>query len=230
MLIIDRIVSQVGRRVDESSPMVDARLPDGSRINAIIPPLALDGPSLSIRRFGKQAATTIRGLVEKGSRAPAEMVEFLHAIVQARASTLSSAAAPARAKPRCSIACRRSCPTTSESSRSKTPPSSRSSSRTWCAWKRGPPTSRARARSRQRDLVKKLLRMRPDRIIVGEVRGAEVFDMLQAMSTGHDGSIATIHANTPRECDGAARNDDAAVGSIAFRSARCASRSRRRST
>jgi pilus assembly protein CpaF len=199
MLIIDRIVSQVGRRVDESSPMVDARLPDGSRINAIIPPLALDGPSLSIRRFGKRRFE-IQDLVDKGSIAP-EIVEFLDTIVKARLNIIVcggtgsgkttmlnclSAFVPSDERI-----------VTIEDSAElslQQPHVVRLETR--------PANVEGKGEVSQRDLVKNTLRMRPDRIIVGEVRGAEVFDMLQAMSTGHDGSLGTIHANTPRDALG----------------------------
>ena len=199
MLIIDRIVSQVGRRVDEASPMVDARLPDGSRINAIIPPLALDGPSLSIRRFGRRRYS-IDDLVDKGTLMP-EIVEFLRAVVRARLNTLicggtgsgkttmlncMSAFVPADERI-----------VTIEDSAElsmQQPHVVRLETR--------PANVEGKGEVTQRDLVKNCLRMRPDRIIVGEVRGAEVFDMLQAMSTGHDGSLGTIHANTPRDAIG----------------------------
>jgi pilus assembly protein CpaF len=199
MLIIDRIVSQVGRRVDEASPMVDARLPDGSRINAIIPPLALDGPALSIRRFGKRRYN-IESLVEKNTVTP-EAVNFLDAVVRARLNVLVcggtgsgkttmlnclSAFVPADERI-----------VTIEDSAElllQQPHVVRLETR--------PSNLEGKGEVTARDLVKNCLRMRPDRIIVGEVRGAEVIDMLQAMSTGHDGSIATIHANSPRECLG----------------------------
>ena len=198
MLIIDRIVSQVGRRVDEASPMVDARLPDGSRINAIIPPLALDGPSLSIRRFGRRRYT-IDDLVAQGHASRPRWSSSC-APSSAPASTSWSAAAPARAKPPCSTACRRSSRPTSAWSRSKTRPNWSCSSRMSCGSRRGPPNVEGKGEvTPARAGARTALRMRPDRIIVGEVRGGEVFDMLQAMSTGHDGSICTIHANTPRD-------------------------------
>jgi pilus assembly protein CpaF len=199
MLIIDRIVSQVGRRVDEASPMVDARLPDGSRINAIIPPLALDGPALSIRRFGRHRYS-IDDLVAKGS-ITAELAEFLKIIVRARLNIMVcggtgsgkttllnclSAFVPADERI-----------VTIEDSAElslQQPHVVRLETR--------PPNVEGKGEVTQRELVKNCLRMRPDRIIVGEVRGAEVLDMLQAMSTGHDGSIATIHANNSRECLG----------------------------
>jgi pilus assembly protein CpaF len=196
MLIIDRIVSQVGRRVDEASPMVDARLPDGSRVNAIIPPLALDGPSLSIRRFGKKRFS-IDDLVEKGTLEP-EMVEFLQAIVRARLNILICGGTGS-GKTTLLNCVSRFIPddervVTIEDSAElllQQPHVVRLETR--------PANIEGKGEVTQRDLVKNCLRMRPDRIIVGEVRGGEVFDMLQAMSTGHDGSLGTIHANTPRD-------------------------------
>ena len=196
MLIIDRIVSQVGRRVDEASPMVDARLPDGSRINAIIPPLALDGPSLSIRRFGRKRYD-ITDLVAKNSLTP-EMVEFLHAIVRARLNILVAGGTGSGKTTMLNclsafVPVDERIVTIEDSAELvlQQPHVVRLETR--------PSNVEGKGEVSQRDLVKNTLRMRPDRIIVGEVRGAEVFDMLQAMSTGHDGSIATIHANNPRE-------------------------------
>ncbi len=196
MLIIDRIVSQVGRRVDEASPMVDARLPDGSRINAIIPPLALDGPSLSIRRFGKKRYD-ITDLVAKNSLTP-EMVEFMHAIVRARLNILVAGGTGSGKTTMLNclsafVPVDERIVTIEDSAELvlQQPHVVRLETR--------PANVEGKGEVTQRDLVRNCLRMRPDRIIVGEVRGAEVFDMLQAMSTGHDGSIATIHANNPRE-------------------------------
>src|SRR6266436_1634708 len=199
MLIIDRIVSQVGRRVDEASPMVDARLPDGSRINAIIPPLALDGPSLSIRRFGRKRYN-IEDLVEKKTLVP-EIVEFLRTIVKARLNVLVCGGTGSGKTTMLNCLSLFIPPderiVTIEDSAElmlQQPHVVRLETR--------PSNLEGKGEVTQRDLVKNCLRMRPDRIVVGEVRGAEVFDMLQAMSTGHDGSIATIHANSPRECLG----------------------------
>ncbi|HVA77051.1 MAG TPA: CpaF family protein [Candidatus Binataceae bacterium] len=199
MLIIDRIVSRVGRRVDESSPMVDARLPDGSRINAIIPPLALDGPSLSIRRFGHKRYD-ISGLVEKES-ITWEVVEFLLAVVRARLNVIV-AGGTGSGKTTMLNCLSAFVPederiVTIEDSAElslQQPHVVRLESR--------PANLEGKGEITQRDLVRNCLRMRPDRIVVGEVRGAEVLDMLQAMSTGHDGSISTIHANSTRECLG----------------------------
>src|SRR5258708_539922 len=196
LLIIDRIVSQVGRRVDEASPMVDARLADGSRINAIIPPLALDGPSLSIRRFGKKR-DTVSDLVAKGTVTPG-MLEFMQAIVKARLNVLvcGGTGSGKTTMLNCMssfIPSDERIVTIEDSAELllQQPHVVRLETR--------PPNVEGKGEVTQRELVKNCLRMRPDRIIVGEVRGGEVFDMLQAMSTGHDGSIATVHANTPRD-------------------------------
>jgi pilus assembly protein CpaF len=196
MLIIDRIVSQVGRRVDEASPMVDARLPDGSRINAIIPPLALDGPALSIRRFGKKRYT-IDDLVEKETLTP-EMVEFLQAIVRARLNLLVCGGTGSGKTTMLNclssfIPVDERIVTIEDSAELllQQPHVVRLETR--------PPNVEGKGEVTQRELVKNCLRMRPDRVIVGEVRGAEVLDMLQAMSTGHDGSICTVHSNTARD-------------------------------
>ncbi len=196
MLIIDRIVSQVGRRVDEASPMVDARLPDGSRINAIIPPLALDGPSLSIRRFGKRRYS-VDDLVAKETLTP-DMVEFLRAIVRARLNVLICGGTGSGKTTMLNcvsafIPVDERVVTIEDSAELvlQQPHVVRLETR--------PPNVEGKGEVTQRDLVRNSLRMRPDRIIVGEVRGGEVFDMLQAMSTGHDGSLATVHANTPRD-------------------------------
>src|SRR6266404_3662231 len=196
MLIIDRIVSQVGRRVDEASPMVDARLPDGSRINAIIPPLALDGPSLSIRRFGRKRFN-IEDLVEKKTLVP-EIVEFLRTIVKARLNVLVCGGTGSGKTTMLNCLSLFIPPderiVTIEDSAElmlQQPHVVRLETR--------PANVEGKGEVSQRDLVKNTLRMRPDRIIVGEVRGPESLDMLQAMNTGHDGSLTTVHANTPRD-------------------------------
>jgi pilus assembly protein CpaF len=196
MQIIDRIVARVGRRVDESSPMVDARLMDGSRVNAIIPPLALDGPSLSIRRFGTSPLTADQ-LLETQSISP-EILEVLKAAVRARISILISGGTGAGK-------------TTFLNMLSKYIPESERlvtiedaaelqlQQENVVRLETRPPNVEGKGAVRQRQLLINCLRMRPDRIIVGEVRGDEAFDMLQAMNTGHEGSMTTIHANTCRD-------------------------------
>jgi pilus assembly protein CpaF len=197
--VIGRIVASVGRRIDESSPMVDARLPDGSRVNAIVPPLALDGPVLSIRRFGRDRLT-IDDLLHNGTLTT-EMAEFLHVVVRARLN-LMVCGGTGTGKTTLLNCLTSFIPAderiiTIEDSAElslQQPHVVRLETR--------PPNLESRGEITQRDLVRNSLRMRPDRIIVGEVRGAEVLDMLQAMSTGHDGSISTIHANNPRDSMG----------------------------
>jgi pilus assembly protein CpaF len=196
MQIIERIVARVGRRVDESSPMVDARLLDGSRVNAIIPPLALDGPALSIRRFGTSPLTAEQ-LLETQSISP-EMLEVLKAAVRARISILISGGTGAGK-------------TTFLNMLSKYIPESERlvtiedaaelqiQQENVVRLETRPPNVEGKGAVRQRQLLINCLRMRPDRIIVGEVRGDEAFDMLQAMNTGHEGSMTTIHANTCRD-------------------------------
>src|ERR1700687_3216585 len=199
MLIIDRIVSQVGRRVDEASPMVDARLPDGSRINAIIPPLALDGPALSIRRFGKRRYA-VDDLVAQDSITP-DMVELLRSIILPRLNVLVCGGTGSGKTTMLNcisafIPVDERVVTIEDSAELvlQQPHVVRLETR--------PPNVEGKGEVTARELVRNTLRMRPDRIIVGEVRGSEVFDMLQAMSTGHDGSLCTIHANTPRDSMG----------------------------
>ncbi len=196
MRIIDRIVSKVGRRVDESNPMVDARLLDGSRVNAIIPPLAVDGPLLSIRRFSRDKLSP-QDLVEKRAISPA-MMQLLEAAVKARLNivivggtgagkTTLLNALSAFIPPHERII-------TIEDAAElqlKQPHVARLETR--------PANIEGQGAIRQRQLLINSLRMRPDRIVIGEVRGEEALDMLQAMNTGHDGSLTTIHANSPRE-------------------------------
>jgi pilus assembly protein CpaF len=194
--IIDRIVGQVGRRIDESSPMVDARLPDGSRVNAIIPPLALDGPSLSIRRFGSIPITAEK-LVEYKSLS-AEMLEILKAAVRARIGILISGGTGAGKTTLLNVLSRY----IPESERLITIEDAAElqlQQENVVRLETRPPNVEGNGAVRQRQLLINSLRMRPDRIIVGEVRGEEAFDMLQAMNTGHEGSMTTIHANTPRD-------------------------------
>jgi pilus assembly protein CpaF len=196
MQIIDRIVSRIGRRVDESSPMVDARLKDGSRVNAIIPPLALDGPMLSIRRFGTDPLK-IHNLIELRALTP-ELAQLLEACVKARLNVLISGGTGAGKTTM--LNCLSSfipnderLVTIEDSAELllQQPHVVRLETR--------PPNIEGRGEITQRSLLRNSLRMRPDRIIVGEVRGDEAIDMLQAMNTGHDGGMTTIHANTPRD-------------------------------
>lgn len=194
--IIDRIVSQVGRRVDESSPMVDARLPDGSRVNAIIPPLALDGPSISIRRFGTGPVQSNQ-LVELKTISE-EMMEILAAAVRARISIIISGGTGAGKTTFLNILSQ-FIPPTERLVTIEDAAELRLAQENIVRLETRPPNVEGQGAIRQRQLLINSLRMRPDRIIIGEVRGEEAFDMLQAMNTGHEGSMATIHANTPRD-------------------------------
>ena len=194
--IIQKIVSAVGRRVDESSPFVDARLADGSRVNAIVAPLAIDGSLLSIRKFAKRPINIAR-LIELGS-VPEAMAEILRAIVQSRRNVLISGGTGSGKttllNAMSSFIDERERIVTIEDSAElqlQQEHTARLETR--------PPNIEGKGEVTQRDLVKNALRMRPDRIIVGEVRAGEAFDMLQAMNTGHDGSMTTVHANTPRD-------------------------------
>ena len=196
MHIIDRIVSAVGRHVDESSPMVDARLSNGSRVNIIIPPLALDGPIISIRKFGVRPLTA-ENLVASKSISP-EMLEFLKAAVKAKLSCLISGGTGAGKTTLLNVLSRSIGPreriiTVEDSAELKL--QQKHVVRLECR----PANVEGRGQIRQRELVVNALRMRPDRIVLGEVRGEEALDLLQAMNTGHDGSLATIHANSPRD-------------------------------
>jgi pilus assembly protein CpaF len=194
--IIDKIVSAVGRRIDESSPMVDARLKDGSRVNAVIPPLAIDGPMLSIRRFGASPLAAEDLLRNKAMSPP--MLDLLRAAVQARLNIVVSGGTGSGKTTLLNVLSA----FISERERILTIEDSaelqlrqRHVVRLECR----PPNVEGNGAVRQRELIVNALRMRPDRIVVGETRGAEAIDMLQAMNTGHDGSITTIHANTPRD-------------------------------
>jgi len=196
MRIIDRIVGRVGRRIDESSPMVDARLTDGSRVNAIIPPLAIDGPSMSIRRFGARPFTPERFLEMQSISK--EMLDLLAAAVRARISILVSGGTGAGKTTFLNmlsgyIPRRERLITIEDAAELKL------QQENVIRLETRPPNVEGKGTVRQRELVINSLRMRPDRIIVGEVRGEEAFDMLQAMNTGHEGSMTTIHANTPRD-------------------------------
>jgi pilus assembly protein CpaF len=196
MQIIERIVSAVGRRIDESTPMVDARLQDGSRVNVIIPPLALDGPAMSIRRFrtDRLGATD---LVERESLTQ-PMLDFLHGAVAARLNIIVSGGTGAGKTTLLNILSS----FISGSERIVTIEDAAElmlRQRHVVRLETRPPNIEGKGAVRQRQLVINALRMRPDRIVVGEVRGEEALDMLQAMNTGHDGSLTTIHANTPRD-------------------------------
>ncbi len=194
--IIDRIVSRVGRRVDESSPMVDARLPDGSRVNAVIPPLALDGPSVSIRRFGT-GPLAANQLVQLKSISP-EMMEVLSSAVRARISILISGGTGAGKTTFLNILSQY-IPNNERLVTIEDAAELRLAQENIVRLETRPPNIEGQGAIRQRQLLINSLRMRPDRIIIGEVRGEEAFDMLQAMNTGHEGSMTTIHANTPRD-------------------------------
>jgi pilus assembly protein CpaF len=194
--IIERIISRVGRRIDESTPLVDARLPDGSRVNAIIPPAALDGPILSIRRF-RRRALSIDDLLELGSLSP-EIAQFLTGSCRTRLNILITGGTGSGKTTLLNIMSRyipneERILTIEDSAELmlQQPHVVRLETR--------PPNIEGKGQITQRDLVRNALRMRPDRIVVGEVRGDEVLDMLQAMNTGHDGSMTTIHSNGPRD-------------------------------
>jgi pilus assembly protein CpaF len=195
LAVIDRIVSRVGRRVDESSPMVDARLPDGSRVNAVIPPLALDGPVLSIRRFGASLGPS--ELVANGAMT-AEMLRFLAACVVSRLNILISGGTGS-GKTTLLNALSAFIPDNERIVTIEDAAELRLQQRHVVRLETRPPNLEGRGEVQARDLVKNALRMRPDRIIIGEVRSAEALDMLQAMNTGHEGSLTTVHANTPRD-------------------------------
>ena len=197
MKVIDRIVSTIGRRLDRDSPMVDARLPDGSRVNAIVAPLALRGPCLSIRRFGRDPYR-IDNLLAFGALTP-QMVRYLAAAIQGRLNIIISGGTGAGKTTLLNcltsfIPHHERVVTIEDSAELQlqqphvVPLETR------------PPDLDGKGEVTQRDLVRNALRMRPDRIVVGEARGGEALDMLQAMNTGHDGSLTTVHANSPREC------------------------------
>ncbi len=194
--IIERIVSQVGRRVDESSPMVDARLPDGSRVNAIIPPLALDGPVLSIRRFAVEPYR-MPNLISLGTLTPA-LAEILVAAVAARLNILISGGTGSGKTTLLNVISN-AIPNSERIVTIEDSAELQLQQEHAVRLETRPPNIEGQGEVTQRDLVRNALRMRPDRIIVGEVRGPEVLDMLQAMNTGHDGSLSTVHANSTRE-------------------------------
>jgi len=194
--IIERIVSQVGRRVDESSPMVDARLPDGSRVNAIIPPLALEGPVLSIRRFAIEPFR-LPDLIAFGTLTPA-LAEVLTAAVRARLNILISGGTGAGKTTLLNVMSN-AIPSTERIVTIEDSAELQLQQDHVVRLETRPANIEGRGEVTQRDLVRNALRMRPDRIILGEVRGPEVLDMLQAMNTGHDGSLSTVHANSTRD-------------------------------
>ena len=196
MRIIQRIVAPLGRRIDEDNPMVDARLPDGSRVNAVIPPVAIDGPSLTIRKFAKDKLS-VEQLIAFGSLTP-EMAEFLRACVVSRLNIVVSGGTGSGKTTLLNVLS------------GFIPPDERIITIEDAAelqlrqehvvrLETRPPNVEGKGGVTIRDLVRNALRMRPDRIVVGEVRGGEALDMLQAMNTGHDGSLTTIHANSPRD-------------------------------
>ncbi|VVD61313.1 type II secretion system protein E [Pandoraea communis] len=196
MKIIEKIVSRVGRRIDESSPMVDARLPDGSRVNAIIPPSAIDGPLLSIRRFGStplQMADILRlgTLIEP-------MAQVLTALVAAKVNILVSGGTGSGKTTLLNILSA-SIPDTERVVTIEDAAELQLDQQHVLRLETRPPNIEGKGEITQRTLVRNALRMRPDRIILGEVRGAEALDMLNAMNTGHEGSLATVHANSPRD-------------------------------
>src|SRR5579864_4212892 len=196
MGIIDRIVSAIGRRVDESSPMVDARLADGSRVNAIIPPLAIDGACLSIRRFGRDPVTARQMIENKTLTEP--MLELLSAMVKGRLNLLISGGTGA-GKTTVLNVLSGYIPNTERIVTIEDAAELQMKQEHVVRLETRPPNIEGKGAIRQRQLVINSLRMRPDRIVVGEVRGEEAFDMLQAMNTGHDGSLTTVHANSPRD-------------------------------
>jgi pilus assembly protein CpaF len=197
--IVQRIVSAVGRRIDETSPMVDARLGDGSRLNAVIPPLAIDGPLVSIRRFGSKPLG-VEDLIGKDSITP-EMVEFLAACVEARMNILISGGTGSGKTTLLNILSS-FIPTTERVATIEDAAELQLQQPHVVRLETRPRNVEGTGEVTTRDLVRNALRMRPDRIIVGECRGDEALDMLQAMNTGHDGSLTTIHANTPRDAMG----------------------------
>ncbi|PYV92756.1 MAG: pilus assembly protein CpaF [Acidobacteria bacterium] len=196
MQIIDRIVSRVGRRVDESSPMVDARLADGSRVNAIIPPLAIDGPCLSIRRFGRDPITARNMIENKTMTEP--MLELLSSMVKGRLNLLISGGTGAGKTTLLNVLSGY-IPNSERIVTIEDAAELQLKQEHVVRLETRPPNIEGKGAVRQRQLVINSLRMRPDRIVVGEVRGEEAFDMLQAMNTGHEGSLTTVHANTQRD-------------------------------
>ena len=194
--VIERIVAQVGRRIDESSPMVDARLPDGSRVNAVIPPLAVDGPALTIRKFSKDPFTAA-DMVRLGTMAP-EVAEFSQACVEGRLNMLISGGT-GTGKTTLLNVMSSFIPEDQRIVTIEDAVELRLNQRHVIRLEARPANMEGRGEVPIRELVRNSLRMRPDRIVVGEVRGGEALDMLQAMNTGHEGSLSTVHANSPRD-------------------------------
>jgi pilus assembly protein CpaF len=194
--IIDKILRPASRRLDDSSPMVDARLPDGSRVNAVIPPLAVHGPSLTIRKFSRELLAA-EDLVRLGTLGRATL-EFLAACVRSRANILISGGT-GTGKTTLLNLLSAYIPAHERIVTIEDPAELQIKHEDWVSLETRPPNIESKGEVLQRDLVRNALRMRPDRIIVGECRGGEAFDMLQAMNTGHDGSLSTVHANSPRD-------------------------------
>jgi pilus assembly protein CpaF len=194
--VIDRIVAQVGRRIDESSPMVDARLPDGSRVNAVIPPLSVDGPVLTIRVFAKDPFQ-VEDLIELGTMSP-EVADLIRSVVEGKLNVLVSGGTGTGKTTMLNVLSG----FIPEEERIVTIEDAvelQLHQRHVIRLESRPPNVEGRGEVKIRDLVRNALRMRPDRIVVGEVRGGEALDMLQAMNTGHEGSLSTVHANSPRD-------------------------------
>jgi pilus assembly protein CpaF len=196
MRMIERIVSPIGRRIDESSPMVDARLPDGSRVNAIIPPLALKGPCLTIRKFS-DTPFTIKDLVQFGTLTK-DMAKFLEVCVQSRLNIFISGGTGSGKTSTLNVLSS-FIPNEDRIVTIEDAAELKLDQEHIIALESRPPNIEGKGQITIRDLVRNALRMRPDRIVVGEVRGAEALDMLQAMNTGHDGGLSTGHANSPRD-------------------------------
>jgi pilus assembly protein CpaF len=194
--VIDRIVAQVGRRVDEASPMVDARLADGSRVNAIVPPLALDGAALTIRKFSSNVFG-VEDLIGIGTLTP-QLADFIEACVRGKANILVSGGT-GTGKTTILNALSSMIPDDERIITIEDAAELQLDQRQLIRLEGRPPNIEGKGEIRIRDLVRNALRMRPDRIIIGEVRGGEALDMLQAMNTGHDGSLSTLHANSPRD-------------------------------
>ena len=196
MRVIERIVSRVGRRIDEMSPMVDARLPDGSRVNAVIPPLAIDGPQLSIRRFSVVPYTMVDLLQLEALTSP--MADFIQSLVQARVNLMVSGGTGSGKTTLLNVMSAY-VPAHERVVTIEDAAELQLQQHHVVRMESRPPNIEGKGEITQRALLRNSLRMRPDRIIVGEVRGAEVLDMLQAMNTGHEGSMTTLHANSPRD-------------------------------